>query len=103
MEEALKRTFAIGIAALALGGFAASASAAPWGSSDPQQVCHATGSASNPYVLINPSARGAANGHARHASDAQLGPSVGTRAATPHYAGSCSAGDGGSGGDGGVL
>jgi hypothetical protein len=98
MEETVKRTFAIGVAVLGLGGLAASASAAPWGASDPQQVCHATGSASNPYVLINPSARGAANGHVR---DVTLGPSVGTRAARPHAAVSCSAGDGGGGGDGG--
>lgn len=96
----MKRTFAIGIAVLSLGGFAATAGAAPPGSSAPQQVCHATGSASNPIVLINPSARGAANGHA---SDAKLGPTTGSRAATPHYTGSCTVDPGGGDGGGGLF
>jgi len=92
----MRKIVALAGAALALGAFSAGAQAQPWGSSDPQAVCHATGSASNPYVLINPSARGAARGHA---GDAQGGPST-RRAATSHHLGACS-GDGGGGGGGG--
>jgi hypothetical protein len=106
MEEALKRTFAIGIAALALGGFAASATAAPttWGSSSPLQVCHATGSTTNPYVLINPAGASTLEnrGHGKHGD--KIGSTSVTRAATPAVRGAssvCSApDDGGDSGDG---
>lgn len=91
----MRRTCAVAVAAIALGGLAASANAAPWGNSDPQAVCHATGSASNPYVLINPSAKGAAKGHA---ADAKQGPST-RRAAQPHYSATCPGGGGGGGGE----
>ena len=90
----MKRITLLAGAALALGALAGSAQAAPPGNSDPVAVCHATGSASNPYVLINPSGRGAAKGHAKDAQSPWTGPS---RAATPHHSGGC----GGSGGDGG--
>lgn len=96
----MRRMCAVAVAAIALGGMTATANAAPWGNSSPQAVCHQTGSASNPYVLINPAAKGAAKGHA---ADAKLGPST-TRAATPHYSGTCSSGEGGGGtGGGGEL
>jgi hypothetical protein len=54
-------------AAVTVGGFALGMSAA---SAKPDQkvtICHATGSASNPWVEIRVSAN--ANGHARHEAD----------------------------------
>ena len=89
----MKRWIVCAGAAVALGTAGAGLGAAqPWGASDPQAVCHATGSATNPYVLINPSARGAARGHAGEA----MGPTTGSRAAKPHQTRGCPApGDGG--------
>ena len=36
------------------------------GASNQVSICHATGSASNPYVLIHPAAAGVVNGHLGH-------------------------------------
>jgi len=61
------RTFArtgalVAVAASALLVSALPASAAP---ADKVTICHATGSATNPYVVISPSAAGVYNGHYR--------------------------------------
>ncbi|WP_104524334.1 hypothetical protein [Blastococcus atacamensis] len=50
----------IAVAASALLTTALPASAAP---ADKVTICHATGSATNPYVVITPSAAGVYNGH----------------------------------------
>lgn len=54
------------IAASALLVSALPASAAP---ADKVTICHATGSATNPYVVITPSAAGVYNGHYRQHDD----------------------------------
>ena len=45
-------------------------------------ICHATGSATNPYVEISVSAQGAAHGHAKHAGD--IAPSAGAGCEQPN-------------------
>src|SRR5207237_5211179 len=39
-------------------------------------VCHKTGSATNPYVVISISINGWTNGHSKHSGDILLGPST---------------------------
>ncbi len=53
------------ISALALAGAAMIATPA-LGAANQVSICHATGSATNPYVLIHPAAAGVANGHYGH-------------------------------------
>jgi len=53
------------ISAVALAGISLLATPA-LGASNQVSICHATGSASNPYVLIHPAAAGVVNGHLGH-------------------------------------
>lgn len=63
----LARTSAVAaVAASALLAMALPASAAP---ADKVTICHATGSATNPYVVITPSASGVYHGHYRQHDD----------------------------------
>jgi hypothetical protein len=50
---------------------------------DKVTLCHATGSASNPYVEITVSAAGVANGHSKHAGDIIPAPAAGCPTAAP--------------------
>jgi hypothetical protein len=45
---------------------------------DKVTICHATGSATNPYVVISPSAAGVANGHYREHDDLGQGDIIPT-------------------------
>ncbi len=51
--------------------------------SDKVTLCHATGSATNPYVEITVSAEGAIHGHAKHSGDIIPAPADGCPVSTP--------------------
>ena len=55
----------LAISAVALASLAGLAVPA-MGASNQVAICHATGSATNPYVLIHPAAAGVVNGHLGH-------------------------------------
>lgn len=53
---------------------------------DKVTLCHATGSATNPYVLITVAAAGATNGHAKHEGDIIPAPAKGCPTVAPSAA-----------------
>lgn len=63
--------------------FLASAPASPTNQNDKITLCHATGSATNPYVEITVAAAGATHGHAKHSGDIIPAPAGGCPTATP--------------------
>jgi Domain of unknown function (DUF5666)/FecR protein len=61
----------------------AEAPVAPANGSDKITLCHATGSATNPYVEITVSVEGATHGHAKHPRDIIPAPAGGCPTSTP--------------------
>jgi hypothetical protein len=57
MKKTIMTLFAVGVLAVGIGSSAASSKV------DKVTICHATGSQTNPYVRITPSASGVINGH----------------------------------------
>jgi hypothetical protein len=65
------------------GGLAALIPPAPKKQDDKVTLCHATGSATNPYVEITVSVEGATHGHAKHPGDIIPAPAEGCPKTTP--------------------